>query len=154
MIPRLVRSTLTVVAVAGVVTGCGDPSGPDAVAGTYRMQRFEGQLLPAYYMSIEGGVLSLVEEHMILGDDGKGVVTTVYEQSSTGRRVPVTRGLDYVVRGSRIEITLPCLPSPSSFSPAASCVVGPHLTGERIGVGLALGSPVSSKPASTYQRVR
>ena len=150
----LVRSTIAGLALA-VLTACGETTGPDGVAGAYRLQRFEGQPLPAFYMQTGVGVLSVVDEHLILGDDGKGVSTTVYEEVSNatpnGRLIPVTRGLEFVVRGSRVEITFVCPPSAST---AASCAAGPHLTGERIGTSLALGRPVSSKPASTYGRVR
>jgi len=56
------------------------------------------------------------------------------------------QALSYVVRGSRIEITFICPPN-------ADCIAGPHLVGEQIDSGLALGPPASSRPASTYKRI-
>ena len=157
MVPRFVRSTLVGVAFAGAAAGCTSATGPDAVAGTYQMQRYEGQPLPARFLETTAGVVSVWEERIVLGDDGRGVSTTVYQEVTSatpgvGRLFSVTHGLDYIVRGRRVEITYDC-PSLSSFL-SPSCSAGPHLTGERTGAGLALGRPVSSKPASMYGRVR
>ena len=153
MISHVVRSAVVTITVGCILAGCGEPTGPDAFAGTYRLLRYEGQPLPVFYVPTNGGTISLVDQRIVLGDDGQGVATNVYEESPTGRRIPVSRSLDYVVRGSRIEITLLCF-SFSSLSTESSCAAGPHLTGERSGNGLALAPPTSSKPASTYDRVR
>ena len=151
MIRNVVRSTIAALVVAGALSGCGDSTGPDALAGTYRLQRYEGQPLPVFFMQTSIGTLSVLDEVLLFGDDGEGVSTIVYREVSTvnpaGVSIPVTRGFDYDVNGTRVEITFAC-PSNS----AASCAAGPHLTGERIAGGLALGPPVSSKPASTYAR--
>jgi hypothetical protein len=150
MIRNVVRSTMAAFVLAGAVGGCSDSTGPDAVAGTYRLQRYEGQPLPVFFMQTSIGTLSVLDEVLVFGDDGEGVSTIVYREVSTanpaGVSIRVTRGFDYDVNGTRIEITFAC---PDG---GASCAAGPHLTGDRIAGGLALGRPVSSKPASTYAR--
>ena len=156
MIRRMGRSVMVGIVIGVAASGCRDPIGPDGVAGNYRLERYEGMPLPAFVLRTSTGVISMLEERILLGDDGKGVAMTVFVEVDDATRVerliPVTRGLDFIVRAGQIEITFVCRSSPATTS--GSCVVGPHLTGERTTGQLALGRPVSSKPASIYRRVR
>jgi hypothetical protein len=156
MIRRMGRSVMVGFVIGVAANGCRDATGPDGVAGNYRLERFEGMPLPAFVLRTSTGVVSMLDERILLGDDGKGVAMTIFVEVNDATRVerliPVTRGLDYSVRDGQIQITFVCPPLPATTS--ASCVVGPHLTGERTTDQLALGRPVSSKPVSIYRRVR
>lgn len=146
----LVRAVFLVVFAAVASQSCSEPSGPDGLPGAYRLERFEGRALPAVMNQSSAGTVFIVSQRVILGDDGKGGTITegrsVDDAHPQGSDFSYAQALSYVVRGSRIEITFICPPN-------ADCIAGPHLVGERIVGGLALAAPVSSRPASTYNRI-
>jgi hypothetical protein len=150
MTRRLVRAVFLAVSAAVAVQGCSDTSGPDGPPGIYRLERYEGRELPAIVNQSSAGTVFIVSQRVILGDDGKGEISTegrsVDGAHPQGSDFSYAQALSYVVRGARIEITLIC-------PPYADCIAGPHLVGERIVGGFALGPITSSRPASTYKRV-
>jgi len=150
MTRSLVRAVFLVVFAAVAAQSCSEPSGPDGLPGIYRLARFEGRELPAVMNQSSAGTVFIVSQRVILGDDGKGGTLTegrsIDDAHPQGSDFSYAQELSYVVRGGRIEITFICPPN-------ADCIVGPHLVGEQIVGGLALGPPASSRPASTYKRV-
>ena len=150
MTRSLVRSVFLVIFAAVAVQACSDASGPDGLPGTYRLERFEARELPAVTNQSSAGTVFIVSQRVILGDEGKGGTITegrsVDDAHPQGSDFSYAQALSYVVRGARIEITFICPPN-------ADCIAGPHLVGEQIDSGLALGPPASSRPASTYKRI-
>jgi hypothetical protein len=149
MIRGFVRTVASVLA-ALAIQACSDGIGPDDFAGTYQLERFEGRTLPAVVTQSTFGTLFMISQRIVLGDNGKGVVVTtsrsVDDVTPQGADVTSSRVVGYVVRGSRVELTVVCPPD-------ADCIAGPHYIGERVSGGLALGPPESSRPASIYKRV-
>src|SRR5687767_1941519 len=144
-----IRSIVLAASVALATTGCGDATSPDDFAGSYRLERYEGLQLPALVSKTSFGTVSIIDEQLFLSDNGEGVALTTFREVNQvmpqGKLHDFTRRLDYVLRGSRIEITYECPPN-------ANCIAGPHAVGELVNGGLSLAAPTSSKPASIYTR--
>jgi len=150
MTRSLVRAAFLVVFAAVAAQSCSEPSGPDGLPGIYRLERFEGRELPAVVNQSSAGTAFIVSQRVILGDNGQGGTITegrsVDDAHSQGSDFSYAQALSYVERGARIEITFTCPPN-------ADCIAGPHLVGEQIVGGLALGPPASSRPASMFRRI-
>ena len=149
MIRGFVRTAAHALAVL-TIQACSDSLGPEDFAGTYQLERYEGRTLPAVVTQSTFGTLFMVSQRIVLGDNGRGVIMTTSRTEDPvtpqGADISYSRQVGYVVRGSRVELTIIC-------PPEADCIAGPHYIGERVSSGLALGSPASSKPASIYKRV-
>jgi hypothetical protein len=48
MIRRMGRSVMVGIVIGVAANGCRDATGPDGVAGNYRLERYEGMPLPAF----------------------------------------------------------------------------------------------------------
>jgi hypothetical protein len=148
---RFVRAVKVAFAASAALTvACGDSSGPEDYQGRYRLERYEGAPLPAVTFQSSSGTSFIVSEQIMLGDNGKGLRTsvgrTVDAAHPQGDDFSYSRELGYTVRNGQIAITLICPPN-------ADCIAGPHLVGERKGDELILAWPASAKPASTYKRI-
>ena len=150
MTPRFVSPAVGIGLVFTAAQACSDATGPGRFAGTYRLDRFQGQALPAVMFQGVGGATYIVNERIMLDDKGEGIIfttsKTVDSQNPSGESVSYARALSFTVRDARIEITYICPPN-------ADCIAGPHIVGERVGRDLALAPPSSSKPASFYKRL-
>ena len=152
MIRRLARTAAAALLTLGAFTvqACSDPLGPDDFAGTYQLERYEGMSLPAVQGRSGSRTFLIVSQHVVLGDNGRGVILTtsrtVEEGVLPGPDVSMSSEVGFVVRDGYVEVTIVCPPN-------ASCIAGPHYVGGRVGGGLALAWPASSKPASIYKRI-
>jgi hypothetical protein len=130
--------------------GCSDASGPGDLAGRYRLERYEGSPLPAVMFQSSAGTSFIVSEQIVLDEDGDGLRfatgRTVDAAHPQGDDFSYSHALTYTARNGQIAITFICPPN-------ADCIAGPHLIGERVAGGIALGPPASSKPASIYKLV-
>jgi hypothetical protein len=147
------RSNASLALVLALAAGqaCSDPTGSDRFVGTYQLTRYEGQTLPVTLQQTSAGSVSLIGERLVIGDNGKAhKSTTVHEvnaQTPLGAALSFAQQYAYVIRGSRIELTFICPPD-------ADCIFVSPIVGERSGSSLSLSPAASSKPASTYARVR
>ena len=150
MVRRIVRTVLIGSTIAYTGASCDDGTAPSEFAGTYRLERFEGMVLPAINRLTSADTMYVVSEHLLLGDDGDGAQAgtqrLVNAAAPQGTLWSWTRRVRYSERAGTIEIVFPCPPD-------ADCVATPPLVGERVPGGIALAPRASSKPASIYRKV-
>ena len=73
MVRSLVRVLLTTTAIAGAISGCGDGTAPSGFAGLYRLDRYEGAVLPAINRLTSADTMYVVSEQLWLTNGGDGV---------------------------------------------------------------------------------
>jgi hypothetical protein len=149
--PTLARSVVGIALAVLTAQACGDGTGPGRFTGSYDLRRYEGVPIPVITSQSDAGSVSIVAQRIVLGDDGKGGMSTtirvVNAVTPQGALTGYSQALTYVGLGAKIAITFICPPN-------ADCLAGPHLVGERNGDDLTVARPQSSKPASVYSRVR
>jgi hypothetical protein len=130
-----------------LLAGCGEPLGPEDVAGTYVLRSVAGELLPAVAVASDDATFRIVADTLRLRADGTGrrLTTTEIEPAvapAGGNGPEVVRGeraLRFRVVSARVEIEYVC-------GINEMCVAPPHLSGRRgrgeLRIDYALGGRV------------
>jgi hypothetical protein len=138
--------------------GCpsnGDLLTPEvAGAGTaYVLRSAGGTPIPAVWISNQSVTVTVVADTIRLRSDGRGdrVLLEEYRDVAPGGRGGPARrreagGFDYVRRGDRIEITLPC-------PDLGLCVASPHFIGQVTLHGLTFDRALNYRTPLRYDRV-
>ncbi|MGH7631933.1 MAG: hypothetical protein ACREOF_21570 [Gemmatimonadales bacterium] len=126
-----------------------DPGLTGAGAG-YVLRSAGDALVPAVWISNESVTVTVVADTIRLREGGRGDRVLVEKYQEETPMAPRTRreagGFDYVRRGDRIEITLPC-------ADMASCVAPPHFVGRITPDGLVFERALNYRTPLRYERV-
>ena len=147
------RSRAALLAIV-LLAGCGEPLGPEDVAGTYVLRSIAGEPLPAVSLASGDGTFRIVADTLRLRADGTGRRLTTAEielavapAGEDGQEVVRgERALRFRVVGARVEIEYVC-------GINEMCVAPPHLSGRRGRGELRIDYALGGRVPLVYARI-
>lgn len=147
------RSQAALLAIV-LLAGCGEPLGPEDVAGTYVLRSIAGELLPAVALASGDGAFRIVVDTLRLRADGTGRRLTATEIELAA--APAGGDGQEIVRGER-ELRLRVVSARVDIEYVCGinemCVAPPHLSGRRSRGELRFDYALGGRVPLVYARI-
>lgn len=149
--PSRVPARLLGMLSVGLAVACGDPVAPGDFAGTYTLQRVDGDPLPTVLFTTEYVRVRVLADTLRLNANGTGLQISVREVEPLVPGLPaepssrVDSELRFETKGGRIEVSAICPPN-------ANCAPPPYLVARAVAEGLRVDVATGQRVPLLYTR--